>query len=252
MSMNASRFSLSALAAALWLGCGSSVLAPSALRAQTVAPAGTSEGSTAPQPDTRAMRSRTKVTVNFVNADVEAVTRAFAAMIERQIAVDPRVKGNITVYSEQPQTVREAYASYLSALRGLGFAMVESAGLLKVVPEADAKLQAGTVVVGEATARADQVLTQIFTLRYENANNLVTVLRPLITANNTINVSPGSNAVVITDYADNLQRLGKIIAALDTPATTDLEVVPLKHALAADLAQLVQRLAEGGAPAGTQ
>ena len=248
MSMNASRFSLSALAAALWLGCGSSMLAPSSLRAQTAAlavnpPAG------APQPDTRAMRSRAKVTVNFVNADVEAVTRAFAAMIERQIAVDPRVKGNITVYSEQPQTVREAYTSYLSALRGLGFAMVESGGLLKVVPEADAKLQAGTVVVGEATARADQVLTQIFSLRYENANNLVAVLRPLITANNTINVSPGSNSVVITDYADNLQRLGKIIAALDTPATTDLEVVPLKHAVAADLAQLVQRLSEGGAPA---
>jgi general secretion pathway protein D len=129
-------------------------------------------------------------------------------------------------------------------LRGLGFAMVESAGLLKVVPEADAKLQAGTVVVGEATARADQVLTQIFSLRYENANNLVTVLRPLITANNTINVSPGSNTVVITDYADNLQRLGKIIAALDQPAHTDIEIVPLKHAVAADLAQLVQRLSE--------
>jgi general secretion pathway protein D len=249
MIMNASRFSRTALAAALWLGFGSSVLAPSALQAQTAAPAATGPGSTAPQSDTRAMRSRTKVTVNFVNADVEAVTRAFAAMIERQIAVDPRVKGSITVYSEQPQTVREAYASYLSALRGLGFAMVESAGLLKVVPEADAKLQAGTVVVGEATARADQVLTQIFSLRYENANNLVAVLRPLITANNTINVSPGGNAVVITDYADNLQRLGKIIAALDTPATTDLEVVPLKHAVAADLAQLVQRLSEGGAPA---
>ena len=243
MSMNASRFSLTTLATALWLGLGSGVLAPALLQAQTADTA-------APQPDTRAMRSRTKVTVNFVNADVEAVTRAFAAMIERQIAVDPRVKGSITVYSEQPQTIREAYASYLAALRGLGFAMVESAGLLKVVPEADAKLQAGTVVVGEATARADQVLTQIFSLRYENANNLVTVLRPLITANNTINVSPGTNAVVITDYADNLQRLGKIIAALDQPAGTDIEIVPLKHAVAADLAQLVQRLSEASA-AGT-
>ena len=253
MSMKPSRLSLTAVAAALWTVVGSGVLAPAALRAQSAGgtAAGASGGAAAasvtpaaPQPDTRAMRSRTKVTVNFVNADVEAVTRAFAVMIERQIAVDPRVKGSITVYSEQPQTIREAYASYLAALRGLGFAMVESAGLLKVVPEADAKLQAGTVVVGEATARADQVLTQIFSLRYENANNLVTVLRPLITANNTINVSPGSNTVVITDYADNLQRLGKIIAALDQPAQTDIEIVPLKHAVAADLAPLVQRLAE--------
>jgi general secretion pathway protein D len=197
-----------------------------------------------------ALRSRTLVTVNFVNADVEAVTRAFAAMIQRQIAVDPRVKGTITVFSEQPLTIREAYLSYLSALRGLGFAMVESGGLLKVVPEADAKLQAGTVAVGEVPVRGDQILTQIFNLRYENPNNLVTVLRPLISANNTINASPGSNALVITDYADNLQRIARIIAALDQPSQTDFEVVPLKHALASDLAPLVQRLTDaagGGA-----
>lgn len=192
------------------------------------------------------LRSRTLVTVNFVNADVEAVTRAFAAMIQRQIAVDPRVKGTITVYSEQPLTIREAYLNYLSALRGLGFSMVESGGLLKVVPEADAKLQAGTVAVGEVPVRGDQILTQIFNLRYENPNNLVTVLRPLISANNTINASPGSNALVITDYADNLQRIARIIAALDQPSQTDFEIVPLKHALALDIAPLVQRLTDAG------
>jgi general secretion pathway protein D len=89
-----------------------------------------------------APKSRAPVTVNFVNADIEAVTRAFATMIDRAIVIDPRVKGTITVYSEQPQSVREAYQSFQSALRGLGFAVVESGGLLKVVPEADAKLQA--------------------------------------------------------------------------------------------------------------
>jgi len=193
--------------------------------------------------------SRAPVTVNFVNADIEAVSRAFAAMIDRAIVVDPRVKGSITVYSEQPQSVREAYSSYQSALRGLGFAVVESGGLLKVVPEADAKLQAGTVSVGEVGVRGDQVITQIFSLRYENPNNLVAVLRPLISANNTINANAGTNALVITDYADNLQRLGKIISALDQPSGTDVEIVQLQHAVAADLAPLVQRMAEGGAAA---
>jgi len=186
------------------------------------------------------------VTVNFVNADIEAVTRAFAAMLERPIVVDPRVRGQITVYSEQPQTVPQAYASYQSALRGLGFAVVENSGLLKVVPEADAKLQAGTVSVGSVPQRGEQVITQIFPLRYENPNNLVAVLRPLITANNTINANPGSNSLVITDYADNLQRLSRIIAALDQPPGTDVEIIPLQHAVAADLAPLVQRLSDGG------
>lgn len=190
------------------------------------------------------------VTVNFVNADIEAVTRAFAAMINRSIVVDPRVRGQITVYSEQPQTVQEAFLGYQSALRGLGFALVESSGLLKVVPEADAKLQTGTVAINETPVRGDQVITQIFQLRYENPNNLVAVLRPLISANNTINANPSSNSLIITDYADNLARIGKIIAALDNPAATELEVVPLEHAVAADLAPIVQRLSDGGGGGG--
>jgi general secretion pathway protein D len=131
-------------------------------------------------------------------------------------------------------------------LRGLGYAVVENGGVLRVVPEADAKLQAGTVSVGAVPIRGDTVSTQIFPLRYENPNSLLAVLRPLISANNTINANPGSNALVITDYADNLQRIAKIIAALDQPSGTDVEVVPLQYAVAADLAPLVQRLSDGG------
>jgi general secretion pathway protein D len=192
------------------------------------------------------LKSAAPVTVNFVNADVDAVTRAMSTMIERPIAIDPRVKGTLTLYSDQPLSVREAYLNYLSALRGLGFAMVEVGGLLKVVPEAEGKLQTGTVSVGEPKLRGDQILTQVFTLRHENPNSLVAVLRPLISANNTINASPGSNSLVITDYADNLQRIAKIIAALDQPAGSAVEVVALQHAVASDLAPIVARLVDGG------
>ena len=89
-------------------------------------------------------------------------------------------------------------------------------------------------------------MTQIFRLNHENANNLVPVLRPLISPNNTINANPGNNSLVITDYADNLQRIGKIIAAMDVPASGDVEVIPLRYAVASDIAPLVQRLSEAG------
>ncbi|MBU6261000.1 MAG: type II secretion system secretin GspD, partial [Burkholderiales bacterium] len=204
------------------------------------------------QAQTPASRSRAPVTVNFVNADIEAVTRAFAAMMNRAILVDPRVKGQITVYSDQPQSVGQAFQAYQTALRGLGFAIVEAGGLLKVVPEADAKLQTTTVSVGPGVApHGDQVITQVFTLAYENPNNLVAVLRPLITANNTINANASNSTLVITDYAENLQRIAKIIAALDRPSGTDLEVIPLQNAVASDLAPLIQRMSDGGGPAVT-
>ena len=64
------------------------------------------------------------VTLNFVNADIEGVTRAVGAIVKQQFIVDPRVKGNITLYSEEPLSPREVYLNYLAALRGLGFTVV--------------------------------------------------------------------------------------------------------------------------------
>jgi general secretion pathway protein D len=196
------------------------------------------------------------VTLNFVNADIEGVSRAMGAILKQQFVVDPRVKGNITLFSEEPLSPREAYLNFLASLRGLGFTVVEVGGLFKVVPEADAKLQSGTVSIGPVARTGDQVITQIFRLSHENANNLVPVLRPLISPNNTINANPGNNTLIITDYADNLQRIAKIIAAMDTASAGEVEIFPLKYAVATDLAVMVQKLSDatpvtGGAPPGT-
>ncbi|UXH79314.1 type II secretion system secretin GspD [Roseateles amylovorans] len=212
------------------------------------------QAQTAQQQTTRrqpAVRPSTPVTLNFVNTDIEAVSRAMSAALGKPILVDPRVKGTMTLTAEQPVPVQEAYLSYLASLRGLGFAMVDAGGLLKLVPEAEAKLQTGSVTIGtEARQRGDQIVTQIFKLNHENANNLVAVLRPLITPNNTINANPGNNSLVITDYAENLQRISRIVAAMDQPSNTDIEVIPLRNAVAADIVQLVQRLSDGGSGGG--
>jgi general secretion pathway protein D len=191
----------------------------------------------------QAQRSREPITLNFVNADIDAVARTMAAITGRSIVVDPRVKGTINLSTDRPVAPSVAYNQFLATLRLSGFTVVDSGGLLKVVPEADAKLQGGPVSVSRPSG-GSEIVTQIFRLNYESAGNLVPILRPLISPNNTINIDPGNNSLVITDYADNLQRLGRIIAALDISNTTDVDVVPLRYALASDLAPIVQRLAD--------
>jgi general secretion pathway protein D len=190
----------------------------------------------------RTRAAREPVTLNFVNADIEAVARTMAAITGRNIVVDPRVKGTITLSTDRPVAPQQAYNQFLAALRLSGFTVVDSGGVLKLVPEADAKLQGGAVSAGNAPAGGGQIVTQIFRLNYEPAGNLVPILRPLISPNNTINVDPSTNALVITDYADNLQRMGRIIASLDVSNATDVDVIPLQHTVAADVAPVVQRL----------
>ncbi len=187
------------------------------------------------------------ITLNFVNAEIEAVARTLASLTGRNLVVDPRVKGTLNLATEKPVSPAAALNQFTAALRLQGFALVEAQGLYKIIPEAEAKLQSPTVVTESAPANAGgQIVTQIFRLNHENANNLVTVLRPLISPNNTLNVNAGNNSLVITDYADNLRRIARIVAALDVSNASDVEVIALQHALANDLAPLMQRLLEGG------
>ncbi|MBS0309360.1 MAG: type II secretion system secretin GspD [Proteobacteria bacterium] len=187
--------------------------------------------------------------LNFVGADIESVVKAVGHYSNITFIIDPRVKGTINLISEKPVTKAQAFNLLSSALRLQGYTIVMGDGYSKVVPEADAKLQAGPIQAG-AGRSGDQIVTQIFRLNYESAPNLVAVLRPLISPNNTINANPGTNSLVITDYADNLKRIGKIIASLDAPATGDFDVVPVRYAIATDLAVMVNRLLEPSAGSG--
>ena len=192
------------------------------------------------------------VTLNFVNAEIAEVARAIAVMTGRNLVVDPRVKGSVNMVSDKPVSTSAAYDQFLSAVRLQGYTVVETAGIYKLVPEADAKLQSNTLIgagkVSDASSasqlRGNQIATQVFPLSYENANNMASVLRPLLGAGSSITINASNNSLIITDYADNLQRAAKLIASQDVAKGTDLEVIPLRNASASEFAPLVVKLSE--------
>jgi len=195
-----------------------------------------------------AQAAQAQVTLNFVNADIDQVAKAIGAATGKTIIVDPRVKGQLNLVSENSVPEDQALKTLQSSLRMQGFALVQDHGVLKVVPEADAKLQGVPTYVGNApAARGDQVITQVFQLHNESANNLLPVLRPLISPNNTIAAYPANNTLVVTDYADNVRRIAGIIAGVDTAAGRSVDIVTLKNANAIDVAEQMNKLLDPGA-----
>jgi general secretion pathway protein D len=197
-------------------------------------------------PPTPAFAQDGGAALNFVNADIESVIKAVGHYTGMTFIIDPRVKGTLTLVSERTLSKSQAFSLLTSALRLQGYAVVTGDGYAKVVPEAEAKLQSSPTQVGTRGTRVqgDQIATQVYRLQHESAANLTAVLRPLISPNNSIMADPGNNSLVITDYADNLRRLSKIIAALDAPSNSDLDVIPIRNGIASDLATLVTRLME--------
>jgi len=183
------------------------------------------------------------VQLNFVDVEIQAVVRALSRSTGQQFLVDPRVKGNLTLVSEGQVPAHQAYDMLLAALRMQGFSVVDVGGVLQVVPEADAKLLGGPIYSADKPA-ANGMLTRTFRLQYENAVNLIPVLRPIVSPNNPINAYPGNNSIVITDYAENLQRVAQIIEGIDTPSAIDTDVVSVQNGIAVDIAGMVSGLLE--------
>ena len=192
-----------------------------------------------------------KFTVNFVNADIQSVIKTIGQQTGRNFILDPRVTGTVNIVSDRPVSKDMLYQILLSTLRVQGYAAVEgSDGFVKIVPEAEAKTSGSPT--GEQALRlpGDRIITQVFILQHESAVQLIPVLRPLVTANNFIGAYPGNNAIVVTDYAENVRRIQRIIEAIDRPVSAEVQILRLQNASAIDIAQMLNRvIVETSAPA---
>ena len=182
------------------------------------------------------------VTLSFSNADIESVASVLAKATGQTILVDPKVKGTINLISNKPLTKAKAIDAFSTALRTSGFALVDVNGVYRVVAEADAKLISNSVTTSKGKQEGDQIITRVFKLNFESANNLLPVLRPLVSPNNTINAYPGNNTIVITDYASNIQRIGQLIESIDAPTSSDVQSIKLHYAIATDMATILSKV----------
>jgi hypothetical protein len=149
------------------------------------------------------------ITLNFANADIDSVVKAMSGITGKNFVVDPRVRGTINIVSASPVPRSAVYDVFLSALRVQGIAAVEDRGVVRIVPESEAKLHPGPTFGPHDKPRGggDQIQTRVFTLQHESAAQLVAVLRPLIAPSNTIAAYPNTNSLIVTDYASNLRRI---------------------------------------------
>jgi len=190
------------------------------------------------------------VSLNFSNAEIDSVIKAIGKISGRNFLIDPRVKGTLNIVTNTPVSRDLSYQILLSALRLQGYTAVEGPGVTKIVPEADAKLHGIPVNKDSVRSKGDSLVTQVFPMRHESAGQMLAVVRPLVSPNNTVTAFPSNNVLVVTDYAENIARIGRIIESVDV-AQGDVLVLELKHAAAIDLATTLNRLMNEGAGNGT-
>ncbi|HEX7381183.1 MAG TPA: type II secretion system secretin GspD [Nevskiaceae bacterium] len=181
------------------------------------------------------------VTLNLKDADINSLITTVSEVTGLNFIVDPRVKGTVTVVSSSPMQADALYQTFLSVLAVQGFAAVPSGDVVKIVPDANVR-QLGASGPAGAHAAGDGIVTRVFALRTASAAQLVPILRPLVPQWGQLAAYAPGNMLIVADRADNVKRLAGIIAELDTGNDEGIQIVPLQHAAASDLAEVLTTL----------
>ncbi|MFO0509729.1 MAG: secretin N-terminal domain-containing protein, partial [Gammaproteobacteria bacterium] len=194
-----------------------------------------------------------RITPNFKDADITQVIEAVAAATGKNIIVDPRVRAQVTMLSSTPMTPDAFYEAFQALLQVHGFVAVPSGKTVKIIPDANSRTLPGNDLPDRVSATSDELVTQVVSVRNVSAVQLVAILRPLMPQNAHLAAYPSSNMLVLSDRANNVNRMVRIIRRIDQESDADIEVVPMQNASAAEVVRTMTALnpaqvqgAEGG------
>ena len=193
-----------------------------------------------------------RITPNFKDADVTQLIEAVSAATGKNFIIDPRVRAQVTWLSgaNTALTPEQFYQGFLSVLQVHGFIAVPAGNIIKVLPDANMRQIPGNDLPSRVSATSDDVVTQVISVANVSAAQLVPVLRPLMPQNAQLSAVTGANMLIISDRASNVSRMARIVARIDQSGGSDIDVVPLQSATAADTVRILSSLVSQGGDAG--
>ena len=175
------------------------------------------------------------------DADIRIFSADIAKLTNKTIILDPRIKGNVTVISNQDLDPDEAYAVFLSVLRLHGFSAIQTGDVIKVMPESGARQDASSERISQ-----DSLTTEVIRLSGADARTLVPLLKPLVNKQGHIAAYEPTNSIILADYEGNVNRLKEVLSQLDRSSgskDTNLKVVYLNYAKASDIQLILEKMA---------
>lgn len=187
-------------------------------------------------------QQQSTITPNYKDADIRQIIEAVGAVTRKNFILDQRVNAKVTMLSSTPMSPEAFYEAFLSILEVHGYVAITTGDVVKIIPDASARQYSGTV--GSSGAAADDIVTHVLKVDNVGAAQLVPILRPLIPQYGHLAAHPGSNMLIISDRAANVDRLVTIIRRIDRSNDEDIEIVPLQHASAGELVRVLTALTQ--------
>ena len=176
------------------------------------------------------------------NIDIHQFINQISSITGKTFVVDPKLRGQVTVISDAPLDKDGVYELFLSVLRLQNYTAVPSGNLVKIQQSATGKQAPG--LSGDLESLAPEgLVTRVIRAQNVEATELVKILRPLIPQYGHIGAVVKSNILIISDHADNVARLKKLVKEIDIADEEEVVMLPLKEAWVGNVVALLEKLA---------
>jgi general secretion pathway protein D len=183
---------------------------------------------------------------NFPDADILDIAKALGRLTGKNFILDKDVKGRVTLISNSPITIGDAWKAFLTALDMNGFGLIPSGKYIRIARNRDARDKQLKTYTGEFTPDTDALITKIFPLKHISADEVARVFRGFMPATSRILPHEETNTVIVTDTGSNIVKLSKILDLLDVEGfDAIIEVISVKYASAVELSKLIDTLIPG-------
>lgn len=189
-----------------------------------------------------ALAQEPTITPNYRDADIRQIVEAVGEVSGRNFIIDPRVTAKVTMLSSTPMSPDAFYEAFLSILAVHNYVAIQTGDIVKIIPDASSRQFPGPLTSNGAAA--DDIVTQVVAVQNIGAAQLVPILRPLIPQYGHLAAHPGSNMLIISDRAANLDRMLRIIRRVDQSTDDEIEVISLLHASAAEIVRVLTSLTQ--------
>ncbi len=180
--------------------------------------------------------------LNVKNADINEFVEQVAEITGKTFVLDPRLKGNVTIISSTPMHADAVYELFLEVLRTHGFTASPSGDVIRIQQTALGKQSPGAESLKGAIS-AGELITKVLPAQNVASSELVKILRPLVPQYGHIAPIDEPNVVIITDHADNIERLTKLIQQIDVSKDEIVQVLNLKEAWVGSVVATLEKLA---------
>ena len=188
---------------------------------------------------------------NLQDADILSVINEVSQETGKNFVVDPRVNGKISLVSSKPIRKDEVYQVFLSVLGLLGYSAIPAGhNVVKIVPNMESGELATRVANKHSPGKGDEVVVRVIPLENVSAVQLIPVIRPLLPQWSNISSYTPGNVLIILGRASNIERILTIVQDVDKASNSNIQIIPLRHASAAQVAVVLNNLQTSARSAG--